>query len=74
MQQDIYLVVGIIILVLAIPAVVSAFSDGRVPRAAAVMVLIGGVLIALALNQQPGGYTVEDIPMVFTRVIALIVN
>ncbi len=74
MQQDIYLVVGIIILVLAIPAVVSAFSDGRVPRAAAVMVLIGGVLIALALNQQPGGYAVEDIPMVFTRVIALIVN
>ena len=69
MTNDIYLVVGIVVLVFAIPSIVSSFSERRAPRLAAIAVLIGGGLVALAVSQQPGGYTLEGIPQAFTRVI-----
>ncbi len=73
-NTDLMLVVGIISLLLTLPALLSAYVDGRVPRRAAIMVLIGGVLVALALTRKPGGYRFEDIPDVFVRVIAQLVN
>jgi len=67
--NDIYLVVGLVVLILAIPSIVSSFSERRAPRLAAIAVLIGGSLVALAVSQKPGGYTFADIPHAFTRVI-----
>ena len=69
MTNDLYLVIGLVVLALTIPSIVGAFADHRVPRAAAIMVLIGGGLIALAVTQQPGGYRIEEIPDVFVRVV-----
>lgn len=69
MTNDMFLVTGILTLVMAIPSVMSAFSDGRAPRAAAILVMIGGGLVALAVNNQPGGYTLNDVPHAFVRVI-----
>ena len=69
MNTDLYLVVGILVVVLAIPAVFAAYSEGRVPRAASILVLIGGSLIVMALTKKPGGYEVQDIPNAFYRVI-----
>ncbi len=69
MTNDTYLVIGIIVFALAIPSVVSALSERRAPRIASIMVLVGGGLIALAVTQQPGGYTLEDVPGAFARVI-----
>jgi hypothetical protein len=69
MPFDLYLVIGIVILAFAIPSIVSALSDGRAPRVAAVMVLIGGGLVVWAVAKKPGGYTLEDIPHAFVRVI-----
>ncbi len=74
MTNDIYLVIGIVVLVFAIPSVVSAFSESRPPRLAAIAVLIGGGLVALAVSQQPGGYALEDIPRAFARVIAALIR
>ncbi len=74
MTNDTYLVIGIVVLVFAIPSVVSAFSERRPPRLAAIAVLIGGGLVALAVSQQPGGYTLEDIPRAFTRVIGALIR
>ncbi len=74
MTNDVYLVVGIVILVLAIPSVVSALSDRHAPRASAIAVLVGGSLVALAVARQPGAYRLEDIPQAFARVIAMILN
>jgi len=70
MQNDLFLVIGVITLVLAAPALVSAFSESRTPRAAAILIMIGGGLIITAVTQQPGGYAIEDLPDVFTRVFA----
>ncbi len=74
MTNDVFLVVGIVVLVLAIPAIVGAYVDGRVPRFAAIMVLIGGGLVVLAVTQQPGGYAFADVPRAFASVINQLIN
>lgn len=74
LDPDLSLVVGLVLAVLTIPSLISAFSEGRPPRAGAVFVLIAGGLIVYALSQQPGGYTIAEIPDVFFRVIGRYVN
>ena len=68
MSYDLGLVLGMVIAGFAIPAIVSAFSDSRTPRAASLMVMIGGGLIAWAVMGKPGGYTLDQIPEVFVKV------
>jgi len=70
MSPDMYLVLGILIAGFSIPSVLSALSDRRAPRASAITILIAGGLILLAVQTQPGGYTLNEIPDVFVRVIA----
>jgi hypothetical protein len=74
MTADLYLVIGVILVAFTIPAIISAFSESRPPRTAAVLVLIGGGLIVLAVYQTPGGYRIEDIPEVFVRVAGRYLN
>lgn len=70
LQSDLFLVLGIIIAGLALPAIFGALADRRAPRTPAIMVMIGGGLIAIALSQKPGGYTLEEVPHAFVRVVA----
>ena len=70
MSPDFYLVLGILLAGFSIPSVLSAISDRRAPRASAITILIAGGLILLALQTQPGGYSIQEIPDVFVRVIA----
>jgi len=69
MQHDLILVIGLVVLVFAIPSAVSSFSEGRAPRVPAIVLLIGGGLLIYALAQKPGGYTLQDIPHAVARVI-----
>jgi len=68
MSNDIMLVTGVILAALAIPAIISAWSDNRSPRLAAIVVLIAGGLIVIAAQTWPGGFTFADIPGAFVRV------
>ncbi|MEO0379040.1 MAG: hypothetical protein AAF252_02150 [Pseudomonadota bacterium] len=70
MTPDMYLVLGILVAAFSVPSILSAISDGRAPRASAITILIAGGLILLAISTQPGGYTLQEIPDVFVRVIA----
>ncbi|MEO0401264.1 MAG: hypothetical protein AAF214_02710 [Pseudomonadota bacterium] len=70
MTPDLYLVLGIIIAGFSIPSILSALSDRRAPRASAITILIAGGLILVAVQTQPGGYALQDIPDVFVRVAA----
>lgn len=70
MTADTALVFGIIIAGFSIPSIVSAFSDRRVPRASVITILIAGGLIIYAIQNKPGGYTLEDVPNAFIRVVA----
>ncbi|MGB8815508.1 MAG: hypothetical protein WCC57_20215 [Paracoccaceae bacterium] len=74
MDTDLYLVIGLTLGALAIPSTLSAFSEGRPPRAAAILVLIAGTLVFLALTKKPGGYEIADIPQAFFRVIGSILH
>lgn len=74
MDTDLMLVVGLFICALAIPSLLSAFAESRPPRSGAIMVLIGGVLLALALTQKPSGYTFAEVPNVVFKVVGRFIN
>ena len=70
MDTDLALVIGLAVLCLSAPSIVSASSDGRAPRTALLTLLIGGGMTLYALTQKPGGYRVDDVPGVIIKVIA----
>ncbi|WP_371224626.1 hypothetical protein [Roseovarius sp. 2305UL8-3] len=70
MDTDIILVIGVLLGVFSIPSILSAISEGRAPRVAAFTIIASGVLILYAINSHPGGYTLEDVPGAFVRVVA----
>lgn len=63
------LVIGLVVGGFSIPSIMGALADGRVPRAAAIAVMVSGGLIALAIQGKPGGYALNDIPDVFVSVV-----
>lgn len=69
MDFDLILVIGLILAVLAVPSMLSAWVDGRAPRGAAVTILVSGVLIVVALTQSPEPYSVSGLPYVFVELI-----
>lgn len=66
---DLIFTVGVIVALLAVPAIFSAVTDGRRPRGAAIVVLIGIGLIAVAASMKPGGYPLGQIPEVMLGVL-----
>ncbi|MEY4983374.1 MAG: hypothetical protein RIR62_1640 [Pseudomonadota bacterium] len=69
MDYDLILVIGIVIGVLTVPSMLSAWVDGRAPRGSAVAVLVSGVLVVIALTQNPQRYAFNEMPQVFVEVI-----
>mgnify|MGYP006001089679 CR=1 FL=1 len=74
LTQDLLLVIGIVVVALSIPSIMGALAERRSPRTAAVAVLVGGSLILLAISQKPGGYTLEEVPQAFVRVVAYFIR
>ncbi len=72
MDADLFLVIGIVLLTFALPPILGALSEGRAPRAAAIVVLVGGTLVVLAVNQRP--YTLDEVPRAFVRVVGKFIN
>jgi len=70
MDYDLYLVIGLVIAVFSVPAVVSALSDNRTPRAAAIVLIVSGGLVAWAAASKPAGYTRDQTPNVIINVVA----
>ena len=69
-EADLILVIGLVLGALAIPAVFSAWVDGRTPRGAALTVLVAGALVVFAASRKPGGYDLDTLPAVVLGVIA----
>ena len=64
-DPDLWLVIGLVLAVLTVPSLVSAWSEGDPPRASAITVLIAGGM----MNAPGGSYSFSDLPQVITRVI-----
>lgn len=73
-DPDLLFVIGLVMGLLAFPALLSAFSESRAPRSAAILIMISAGLIAIATMRKPGGYSVADAPDVFFSVIGRLVN
>ncbi|MBY6058400.1 hypothetical protein KUV26_15045 [Leisingera daeponensis] len=69
MDTDLALILGLIIAAFTVPSVMSAISERRPPRASVLTILIAIGLVTYAVMLKPGGYSVEEIPDVFFRVV-----
>lgn len=74
MDPDVLFVLGSVLAVLSIPAIMSAFADGRAPRAPALIILIGGGMIAYAVMERPNTYSIAAAPDIFAKVISRMMN
>ncbi|MCX8509639.1 MAG: hypothetical protein ORN49_12320 [Rhodobacteraceae bacterium] len=70
MGSDMSLVFGLLLILLAVPSAVSAFSASRSLRGTVTLLALGGLLVAWASYSAPRGYRAEDIPDTVLRVIA----
>lgn len=66
---DLIMVMGVIVLFLAFPSAVGAFSRGAPPRAAMLALFGGGVMVLYANSSRPGGYTMAEMPDLFMKVL-----
>lgn len=74
MGSDIALVVGVLFMFLAVPALISAFSRSEPPLAATTWACLGGGLIVYAAASSPQGYRLDELPEVGLRVIAYFIR
>ncbi len=74
MDSDLSLIIGLVLIVLSIPSIMSAFSEGHAPRIASIVIIAGGALVVWAITQKPGGYSLLEIPDIFVRVVARFVS
>lgn len=74
MDTDLVLTISIVLLVLTIPSLLSAWVDGRVPRVGAILVVASIGMILAAVVTRPGGYAFEEIPGIMLSVLARVVG
>ncbi|NHB76464.1 hypothetical protein [Rhodobacter calidifons] len=69
MDTDLVLTVGILLLVLSIPSLLSAWAENRAPRMGAIMAITALGMISSALIYSPGGYTFQEVPGVILKTV-----
>ena len=74
MDTDLFLSIGVVLVILSLPSLLSAWTEGRAPRIASIMLIVAAALIITALTQRPGGYSFDEIPSTMLRVVGRYVN
>ncbi|OED50355.1 hypothetical protein [Leisingera sp. S232] len=69
MDTDLALILGLVIGAFTVPSLMSSISERRPPRASFLTILIAVSLITYAVVLKPGGYSIDEIPDVFFRVV-----
>ena len=72
-DPDILIVLGVFLLVLSVPSLISAAIDRRPPRVAALTAILAGGILVYTIQSNPGAYSGKDVPDVFIRVAAKII-
>ncbi|KMK68421.1 hypothetical protein [Puniceibacterium sp. IMCC21224] len=74
LDPDLTLVIGLVIGLFSIPSMISAYSDERPPRVAALCLVLAGGLILNAMQNKPGGFRVSELPHVFYGVVGRLLD
>lgn len=74
MDPDFVLVIGLGLLLLSIPSVLSALSESRPPRVSLIVIVAGGGMLLYAMMNKPGGYTAQSMAEAVYRVIGALVG
>ena len=69
MDTDLALTIGIVLAVLSLPSLLSAWVDGRAPRLGAIMAIAALGLIITALVEKPGGYAFDQVPGIMLQTL-----
>ncbi|WP_149588548.1 hypothetical protein [Tabrizicola flagellatus] len=69
MDTDLLLTVGIVLTVLSVPSLLSAWVENRAPRTGAIMAVTALGMISAALIYSPGGYAFEQVPGVVLKTV-----
>lgn len=67
--NELILVLGMVVSLLAVPGIFGALVDGRAPRGAAVAIAAGGGMIIYAISKTPGGIALNEVPDIIARVV-----
>jgi formate-dependent nitrite reductase membrane component NrfD len=70
MDTDLVLTLGIVLLVLSVPSLLSAWAESRAPRMGAIMAIVALGMIVSALWVKPGGYAFNQVPGVMIGVVS----
>jgi hypothetical protein len=70
MDTDLVLTIGIVLFVLTVPSLLSAWVEGRAPRVGAIILFIAIALIVTANLYHPNGYQIDAVPGVMLAVFA----
>lgn len=74
MEADFILVIGVILAVFCLPSFLNAITESVFPRVAIAMGALAAACISFANSMNPSGYAMGDVPAVFVRVFAQLVN
>ena len=74
MEPDYILVAALVLLILSVPSILSAFAESRPPRVSLLMVLAGSGMLAYAMYTKPGGYTMQGMAEAVYRVIGALIS
>lgn len=69
MDPDLILTIGLLLGVLGIPSLISAMTDARAPRMAALLLVTAAACITYASVSKPGGYAVNELPDIVLSVV-----
>ncbi len=69
-DTDLLLTIGIVLLVLSVPSLLSAWVESRAPRIGAIMAIAALGLIIAALVIKPGGYAFNQVPGIMIGVVS----
>ncbi len=74
MDFDLIFVIGVLLIAFSIPSVVSAYADRRWPKQAVLMIVIAGVAIGYAMQENPDIYSVATIDDTILTVLGRYLN
>lgn len=74
MDTDLILTVGIVLLALSLPTLLSAWVEGHLSRVGTLMIFVASGMIGWAVYTQPKGYEFTEIPMIMLGVAARLIN